>query len=99
MMPFQEARISLKDCWFQYPLLNQFEDDLKRLLKREKDDAKLEDMSSNPIIELKRNNEKLTFKLIATDTMDMGTVSIKTNLYEQELIEIIENIKNWSKWW
>jgi hypothetical protein len=98
-MPFQQAEIIIKECWFEYSELNRFEDDLKQLVNRQIHSVKLSNMSLIPIMRFRRIGDKVSFEFIANDSADMGTVSIQTNLYELEINEIAENIKNWAKWW
>lgn len=98
-MPFQEAKIIVKECWFEYSESNRFENDSKAFIERRIDVLRLSNMSSKPIIQFRRDGGKIVFEFMMSDSFDMGTVSIKTNLYEQELIEINRNIKNWAKWW
>lgn len=98
-MPYQQAQIIIKECWLEYSELNRFENELKQLINRQLDNVKLSNMSLEPVIQFSRSSDKVTFEFVSTDTANMGTVSIKTNLYEQELAEIIQNIKNWGKWW
>jgi hypothetical protein len=99
VMPYQQAQIIIKECWVEHSELNRFESQLKQLINKQLDNVKLSNMSLEPIIQFSRNSDKVIFEFVSIDTGKMGTVSIKTNLYEQELTEIIQNIKNWGKWW
>ena|SRR6185295_8839556 len=99
IMSYQQARIVIKECWLEYSELNRFEKDLKILLDGQIENAELKNMSLEPIMSFRRNGKKFDFEFNASDTAKMGTVSIKTDLYKQELIEIIQNIKDWAKWW
>ncbi|HEX8286727.1 MAG TPA: hypothetical protein VF556_01950 [Pyrinomonadaceae bacterium] len=98
-MPYQNAQIVVKECWFEYSELNNFEVELKQLINRQIDDLKFNNMSLEPIMVFRRNNEKFSFEFLAIDSSNIGIASIKTNLFEQELIEITQNVRNWSKWW
>ena len=99
MMPHQEAEIIIKECWFEYTALNRFEEDLKQFTSRQIYVLELSNMNLKPIIQIRRDSDEVIFEFMVSDLFDMGTVSIKTNLYEQELVEITQNIKNWAKWW
>lgn len=98
-MPFQIAQIEVKECWLEYEELSQFEISLKQLLHGKIENATVKNMSLKPIIYLEKNNGKFDFSFIAADLAQIGKVLIKTKIYEQELIEIIQNIQSWEKWW
>ena len=99
VMPYQQAQVTVKECWFEYSELNCFEEDLKKFMNQQIETVKLSNMSLEPIMLFGRNSGKVTFEFLAGDSAQIGTVLIKTNLYEQELADIILNIKNWDKWW
>ena len=99
-MPYQQAQITAKECWFGHIELNEFEENLKHLSKRQGDYIKLLNMNSKPIIQFSRTDlGEILFQFKVGDTFDMGTITIETTLGDQELLEIIENMKNWAKWW
>lgn len=51
-------------------------------------------MSSKPVVHFRGDSDKFTFEFMVGDSLDMGIISIKANLYDQELIEINRHIKN-----
>ena len=97
MMPHQQAKIIIKECWFEYSELNRFEEDLKPFINRQIDVLELSNMSLKPIIHFRKDSDKVIFEFVVSDSFDMGTVSNKANPYEQELVEITQNIKNRAK--
>lgn len=99
LMPYQQAKVKIKECWIENFELTQFEQILQSFIKTETNIVKLCNMSSEPILQFNRTDEKIIFEFIAQDTAKMGTVIIKTTLYYQEVVEILENIKKWAKWW
>lgn len=99
-MPYQQAQITAKECWFGHFELNQFEENLRHLSKRQNDLVKLSDIGTKPIMHFSRTDlGEILFQFKVGDTFDMGTITIETTLEDQELLEIIDNIKNWAKWW
>lgn len=98
-MPYQQARIIIKECWLEYKELNRFEADFSNLIDGRIEKVKLSDMSSDQIMLFKKNDDQYDFEFIAKDTANMGTILIKSRLYGQELIEIARNMKDWAKWW
>jgi hypothetical protein len=98
-MPYQQAKIEIKEYWIANSELNQFEQDFQDFIKNRNDFVKLCNMGLEPILKFSRTDEKIIFELIAQDTAKIGTLMIKTELYSQELLAILENIKSWAKWW
>lgn len=99
VMPYQNAQINIKECWLEYSELKRFENELKQFINLQTNSVNLNNMSSVPIIMLKKDSEKIIFEIMVTDSASMGVISIKIYLYEQELVEMAQNIKNWAKWW
>jgi len=50
-MPNQQAQIVIKESWFEYSELNQFEENLLQLVKRQIDFVKLPDISSKSVLQ------------------------------------------------
>ncbi len=98
-MPFQKAKIEINECWFENSELNQFQENLQILFEKRTDSVNLCDMSLKPIFQFNRLNEEIIFELNVQDSFLMGTITLRTEIADQELLEILERMKSWAKWW
>jgi hypothetical protein len=98
-MPYQNATIVIRECWFALTELKRFEGELTRLSGGQTTELKLNNMSEGSVLQFEKHGDQVKFELAASDSAGLGTVSIKTSVYGQEILDIIENIKNWDKWW
>jgi hypothetical protein len=98
-MPNQQAQILIKECWFVYSELNQFEENLNHLFKRQKNFVELSNMSLQPILQFNRNGDEVIFSFKTINNFESGTIMLTTEIDYQELLEILERIKTWAKWW
>ena len=96
---FLQAQITIKECWFEYSRLIEFEKNLKRLMKRQINCVKLLDINLQPILQFIRNGEELVFELDTGHSLDLGSVIIKTKFDDHELAESVERLNKWDKWW
>jgi hypothetical protein len=98
-MPFQKARIEMKECWFECVIFDEFESALQKLKDQKNGIATLKNMSNNPIITFTKSGQSLTKELFCQDTTDMGQITLKVNGYESELTYTLDKLKYFAKWW
>lgn len=96
---FQTTKIEIKRCWIEYFELSQFQENLQSFIEKRIDVAELLDMGLEPVLQFGRENDFIHFKLKNEANFPMGKVTLKIEIENDELIEILERMKNWAKWW
>lgn len=98
-MPFQQTTISIKECWFSHADLNRFEEELGTLCHQENGSAILRNMDEVPIVAVDRNNDGITIRVQATDTVGVGKVVLEVAGYLSEIATMLEKVREYPKWW
>ena len=96
---FQKTEIEFKKYWVEYFELNQFQENLQKFIDEQIDFVKLSDMSFDPIIQFSRIDQTIFFEVSGKANFPSGSVKLKTEIENDELIESLERVKNWAKWW
>ncbi len=98
-MPFQEATVQIRECWFTHDALREFECQLSELRSLETGSAALLDMSENAIVRIARNGGNIVITIRASDTMGMSSTVIELNGYSAEISEMLGHLREYEKWW
>lgn len=98
-MPFQNAKINIKECWFSCSALDEFEESLKNLIQSEEGKAILSNLSSYPILSFTKSGSKMHTELFIQDTSGLGKLSLKVDAYSSELPLVLEKLRGFEKWW
>lgn len=98
-MPFQQARITSKECWFTHDALNRFEDQLSDLRSNERGLAILLDMSDRPVLQISREGNEVKTIVRTTDTLRLVTTTVEVHGYASEISILHEQLCSYEKWW
>jgi hypothetical protein len=82
-MPYQQAQIVIKECWFEYSELNQFEENLRQFVKKQNNFVKLSNMNLQSTLQFNRNNNEVIFQFEISDNFNLGTIIIRTEIDDQ----------------
>jgi len=99
MTTFQRTKIEIKECWIENYKLNQFQKNLQHFIEKQNDLVKLSDMSSEPVLQFTRNDNKIFFEVKSDARIPLSIITLKTEIDNDELSAILERIKGWAKWW
>ena len=96
----QTTKVDIKECWFANYDLNQFQENLQPFLKKQTSLVKLVDMSSEPILQFNRVEEdRIFFEAKVDGRFPIGMIKLKTEIENDELVKVLERMRNWAKWW
>ena len=98
-MPFQHSTITIKECWISHDALNKFEEELTVLRDCLTGRATLQDMNDVSVVIVERNADKITTRVQASDTVNMGKVVLEVYGYSSEINSMLRRIRDYPKWW
>ena len=98
-MPFQNAKIEIKECWFECAALNAFEDSIKNLINNESGKVVLANLSDYPILSFSKSGQEMNTEIFSKDTSGRGTLSLKVKGYSSELSGVLQKLREFEKWW
>jgi len=96
---FQRTKIEIKEHWLEYFELNQFQEHLQHFIEKQNDLVKLGDMPFEPVLQLNRVDENIYFEVKCEAQFPMGAITLKTEIEDDEVVEILERMRTWAKWW
>jgi hypothetical protein len=98
-MPFQQARITIKERWFTHDALNGFEDELSDLRSTESGEATLLDMSERPVLQIVRQGSEIKTVIRSSDSMKMIGTVVEVKGYAAEVAILHKQLCSYEKWW
>jgi hypothetical protein len=95
----QKTRIEIREFWLEHTELNKFQEELQNFVAGRIAVAKLCDMSLEPVMQFYRIRGASFFEINAQRNCPSGSTNLRTQIYENELVMIVERMKTWAKWW
>lgn len=94
-----KTKIEFKNFWIEHYELNQFQKNLQTFIEERTDLVKLCDMSLEPVMQFSRTDKNTFLEINGKAYFPPGAITLKTEIENDEVVEALERMKDWAKWW